>query len=70
MERRFYASHHVTGATPGNRNLWFDTESEAEQVCDELWTTQCRQKIVDTESGQFRIRGENGSWSPWGARHQ
>ena len=66
MEGRFYASHHATSTVPRNKNLWFDNESEAERVCDDLWAPDCQQKIVDTESRQFRIRDGNGSWSPWG----
>jgi len=69
MHRRFYASHQMTGPNRTNQNLWFDSESEAKRACDELWTANCRQEIVDTESGEFRIRGGNGSWSPWGVRH-
>jgi hypothetical protein len=38
MERRFYASHQVAGPKRVNRNLWFESESEAERVCDELGT--------------------------------
>jgi len=69
MEQRFYASHQVSGPNRANKNLWFENESEAERVCDELWNAECRQKIVDTETGQFRVRGSSGSWSPWGVRH-
>jgi hypothetical protein len=69
MEPRFYASHQVTGPNRINKNLWFVTSSEAERACDELWTAECHQEIVDTESGVFRIRGADGAWSPWGVRH-
>jgi hypothetical protein len=69
MQRRFYASHQVAGPNRTNKNLWFSTAPEAERACDELWTLECRQEIVDTESGVFRVRGADGSWSPWGARH-
>ena len=69
MHQRFYASHQMTGPNRANKNLWFESESEAEWACDELWTANCSQEIVDTESGEFRIRGNNGSWSPWSVRH-
>jgi hypothetical protein len=69
MKRRFYASHQMTGANRINKSLWFDSEAQAEQVCDELWTPDCRQEIVDTEARQFRVRRGDSSWSPWGLRH-
>jgi hypothetical protein len=69
MSMRFYASHQVTGPDRANKNLWFDSEAEAERACDELWTPDCRQEIVDTEARQFRVRGGNSPWSPWGVRH-
>ena len=70
MEGRFYASPHAFITTPCNRNLWFEDESEVERVCDDLWTPDCGQKIVDSESRQFRIRDGNGSCSPWGMLHR
>jgi hypothetical protein len=69
MDRRFYASHQVSGPNRTSKNLWFDTEPEAERACDELWTAECRQEIVDTDSGEFRVRGGSGSWSHWAVRH-
>jgi hypothetical protein len=69
MERRFYASHQVAGTNRTNKNLWFTTEQEAEQACDELWTPECRQELVDTVSGEFRVRATNRAWSHWAVRH-
>ena len=70
MKRRFYASHQVAGPNRTSKNLWFMTAPEAERACDELWTADCHQEIVDTESGVFRVRGTDGSWSSWDVRHR
>lgn len=69
MGGRFYASHQVRGPNRANKNLWFMTEGEAERACDELWTAECRQELVDTLSGEFRVRSDDGSWSAWAVRH-
>lgn len=66
---RFYASHQVRGPNRINKNLWFVTEREAELACDELWTADCRQEVVDTLSGEFRVRSDDGGWSVWAVRH-
>jgi len=61
MHRRFYASHQVAGPNRTNKNLWFSTAPEAERACDELWTAECRQEIVDRRdlrAGRtLRVRG-------------
>ena len=69
MEGRFYLSHRVTGPNRTNKNLWFMTEQEAERVSDQLWAADCRQELVDTLSGEFRVRGTSGTWLTWGVRH-
>jgi hypothetical protein len=66
MEPCFYAYQQVSGRIGPTRT---ESESEVEQVCDELWNADCRQKIADTEASEFRVRGDSGSWSPWGVRH-
>jgi hypothetical protein len=42
----------------------FATDSEAEAVCDELWSIECRQEIVDDNTDEYRARWGTGEWSP------
>ena len=66
----FFAAHQDK---PPERNRFFgpfDTEEEAKRACDELITIECRQEIVNQETGEFRVRWgtDDRGWSAWRIR--